>query len=61
MLHDQLGIDGIEKLKAACDAGTVAKLKGFGVKTQQKILEGIEFLTQVGRTACASTRLCPLV
>ncbi|HEV3440347.1 MAG TPA: DNA polymerase/3'-5' exonuclease PolX [Gemmata sp.] len=47
-LHDSLGLDTIEKLKAACERGEVAKLKGFGAKTQQKILEGIAFLGQVG-------------
>lgn len=47
-LFDELKIDSIEKLKAACEAGQVAKLKGFGVKTQQKILEGIAFLDQMG-------------
>lgn len=47
-LFDALGIDDIEKLRAACEAGDVAKLKGFGEKTQQKILEGIAFLGQVG-------------
>jgi DNA polymerase (family X) len=43
-LHDQLGVDDLDKLKAACEAGRVAALKGFGEKTQQKILEGVEFL-----------------
>jgi DNA polymerase (family X) len=47
-LHDSLGLDTIEKLKAACERGEVAKLKGFGAKTQQKIQEGIAFLGQVG-------------
>lgn len=47
-LHDELKIDSIEKLKAACEAGEVAKLKGFGAKTQAKILEGIAFLGKVG-------------
>lgn len=47
-LHDVLGIDTIAKLKAACDSGEVAKQKGFGAKTQQKILEGIAFLGTVG-------------
>ena len=47
-LYDQLGIDDLDKLKAACEAGQVAELKGFGAKTQQKILEGIEFLGQMG-------------
>lgn len=43
-LYDQLQIDSLEKLKIACDESKVAELKGFGAKTQQKILEGIEFL-----------------
>ena len=41
-LHQQLGVDSIEKLEAACQAGQVAKLAGFGEKTQANILEGIE-------------------
>jgi DNA polymerase (family 10) len=45
-LYDQLGIDDLDKLKAACEQGKVAQLKGFGEKTQQKILEGIAFLSQ---------------
>jgi len=48
-LFETLKIDSIEKLKAACDAGEVAKQKGFGEKTQAKILEGISFLGQVGK------------
>jgi DNA polymerase (family 10) len=43
-LYDQLGIDDLDKLKQACEQDRVAALKGFGAKTQQKILEGIEFL-----------------
>jgi DNA polymerase (family 10) len=43
-LYDELGVDDLDKLKAACEDGRVAKLKGFGVKTQQKVLEGVEFL-----------------
>jgi len=48
-LHDELKIDSIDALKEACDAGEVAKLKGFGAKTQAKILEGIAFLGKVGK------------
>jgi DNA polymerase (family 10) len=48
-LIDELGVDDLDKLKAACDADQVAKLKGFGAKTQQKILEGIGFLAQMGQ------------
>src|SRR5208337_4962050 len=47
-LHDQLGIDSLDKLTLACEQGTVATLKGFGAKTQQKILEGIAFLKLMG-------------
>jgi DNA polymerase (family 10) len=48
-LFEELGVDDLDKLKAACDADKVAKLKGFGAKTQQKILEGISFLAQMGQ------------
>lgn len=41
-LHEQLGIDSIESLTQACNAGKVAELKGFGEKTQEKILSGIK-------------------
>jgi DNA polymerase (family 10) len=47
-VHDQLGIDTLDKLRAACESGEIATLKGFGTKTQQKILEGIAFLAEVG-------------
>jgi DNA polymerase (family X) len=47
-LYDLLGLDSLEKLKAACDSGEVAGLKGFGEKTQLKILEGLDFLDQLG-------------
>jgi DNA polymerase (family 10) len=47
-MFDELGIDSVEKLKEACGKDEVAKLKGFGAKTQQKILDGIAFLGTVG-------------
>ncbi|TVP79244.1 MAG: DNA polymerase/3'-5' exonuclease PolX [Puniceicoccaceae bacterium] len=40
-LHDALGLDSIEGLKRACEAGEVAALKGFGAKSEEKILSGI--------------------
>src|SRR5437588_5574453 len=40
-LHDELGIETIEQLEAACNEGKVAKLKGFGEKTQMNICAGI--------------------
>ena len=42
-LNDKLGIETIEQLLAACQAGKIAGLDGFGEKTQSKILEGIQF------------------
>ncbi|MCB1126429.1 MAG: histidinol-phosphatase, partial [Verrucomicrobiae bacterium] len=42
-LHDRLGVDSIDSLEAACQAGKVAELDGFGAKSQAKILEAIEF------------------
>ena len=41
-LHEQLGVDSIDSLTKACKEGEVAKLKGFGAKTQEKILSGIK-------------------
>ena len=41
LLHDKLGIGSLEDLEAACRAGRLTTLRGFGEKTQQKILEGI--------------------
>jgi DNA polymerase (family 10) len=48
-LYEQLGVDSPDKLKAACEAGQVAGLRGFGAKSQQKILEGIAFLAEMGQ------------
>jgi DNA polymerase (family 10) len=47
-LHES-GISDLEALRTACQADEVAKLKGFGAKTQQKILEGIDFVAQSGQ------------
>lgn len=40
-MYDGLGVDSLAKLKAACEAGEVAGLAGFGKKTEEKILEGM--------------------
>ncbi len=40
----ELGIESVYELEQACENGSVAKLKGFGGSTQQKILESIAFL-----------------
>jgi DNA polymerase (family 10) len=48
-LHDQLGIDSLDKLKAACEADQVAGLKGFGAKTQANILQALRFRAEAGQ------------
>ncbi|MBE7499457.1 MAG: DNA polymerase/3'-5' exonuclease PolX [Verrucomicrobiales bacterium] len=40
-LHDRLKIESVTQLEAACRAGQVATLDGFGEKTQTRILEAI--------------------
>jgi DNA polymerase (family 10) len=42
-LFKELGIDSLEKLEEAAAAGRLAVLPGFGVKTAEKILEGVAF------------------
>ena len=37
-----LAVEDLAKLKEVCESGAVAELKGFGEKTQDKILEGIK-------------------
>jgi DNA polymerase (family 10) len=42
MLYRELGIANLDQLKEACKAGVVSDLKGFGAKTVESILAGIE-------------------
>jgi len=48
-LFEELEIKDIATLKVACETDAVAGLKGFGAKTQAKILEGIAFRDTVGK------------
>lgn len=48
-LFDQLGVNSIASLTAACTDGRVAELAGFGAKTQEKILAGIKNREAYGR------------
>lgn len=43
-LYQELGIDSVESLRAACLAKEVQKLAGFGAKTEEKILKELEHL-----------------
>lgn len=44
----EAGISNLDELKKACEAGVIAKLKGFGGKTQAKLLAGLAFVEQSG-------------
>jgi DNA polymerase (family 10) len=48
-LHDRLGVDSVAALAAACTAGKVAELEGFGAKTQEKLLAGVRNREAYGR------------
>ena len=51
ILSKELDISSIESLKSACENNLVASLQGFGEKSQQRYLEGIElFHRNQGRT-----------
>ena len=41
LLHEELGISTVKELKAAAEAGKLRELKGFGAKTEARILEAI--------------------
>ncbi len=45
-IHDTLGIATITDLEAACQANKIAVLPGFGKKSQDNIVRGIQFLSQ---------------
>ncbi|MBU03987.1 MAG: hypothetical protein CMA58_03290 [Euryarchaeota archaeon] len=44
LLYEELNIDSLDKLKSACENNHIASLEGFGSKSQEKYLEGIELL-----------------
>jgi len=46
MLHDQLGVLSVADLQESCVKNEVAPMKGFGAKSQQRILDGIDLLAR---------------
>lgn len=48
-LHRELGIESLAQLRDACNQGKVRKLKGFGAKTEQSILEGLAIAEAAGQ------------
>jgi DNA polymerase (family 10) len=48
VLYEELGISSVEQLAEAIPAGRLAGLKGFGAKTEENILRGIELMRRAG-------------
>ena len=53
-LFHELGVTTLADLKAACEAGRVAELKGFGKKTAQTILDGIAHVEEAWKRVLIS-------
>jgi DNA polymerase (family 10) len=47
-LHETMKVESLADLRDAANSGKIAALKGFGEKTQAKILEGIAFIESAG-------------
>ena len=46
LIWQELGIDNTKALSEACRSGRIASLKGFGQKTEQKILDALAFISR---------------
>ncbi|MBX0321686.1 DNA polymerase/3'-5' exonuclease PolX [Halomicroarcula sp. F13] len=42
-LYEELGITTLDELEAAAEAGEIQEVKGFGAKTEQNILDNLDF------------------
>ena len=56
-LHAELGIGSVGELTEAIKAGRLRDVKGFGAKTEERILRGIELLQQSGERVLLSVGL----
>jgi DNA polymerase (family 10) len=56
-LHAELGIGSVAELTDAIKAGRLRDLKGFGPKSEERILRGIELLRQSGERVLLSVAL----
>lgn len=53
VLYNEMGIQSLDQLKAACEAEEVRALKGFGAKTEKVILDGMAY----AESAASQTRI----
>lgn len=72
-LYKELGVKTLAELQAACESGKVRELKGFGEKTEQTILQGMQLATtaesriywavadEVAQALRAHLRDCPAI
>ena len=58
-LHAALGIETVEALRRACEAGRVRGVKGFGEKSERRILESIRALDARAEPLSPSRVLLP--
>lgn len=49
VLYKKLGVKDLKTLKQAAKKGKISKLEGFGAKSEENILKGIEFLERYGQ------------
>jgi DNA polymerase (family 10) len=57
IFFNKLGLKSLTDLKAACKAGQLAKLKGFGKKTEESILQNIDLAAKhIERVSIAEAR-----
>ncbi|GAC1476676.1 MAG: DNA polymerase/3'-5' exonuclease PolX [Ktedonobacterales bacterium] len=45
-IHETLGITSLDELRAAAQSNRLATLPGFGAKSQENVLKGLDFLAQ---------------
>ncbi|SIR62714.1 DNA polymerase/3'-5' exonuclease PolX [Natronorubrum thiooxidans] len=48
-LYRELGVESLDDLEAAAEAGDIQEIKGFGPKTEQNIRDNLEFARQIGQ------------
>ncbi|WP_290815447.1 PHP domain-containing protein [Halovivax sp.] len=48
-LYRELGVSTLDELEAAAEAGEIREVKGFGPKTEENILDNVEFARTVGQ------------
>jgi DNA polymerase (family 10) len=49
VLYQELGINTLDQLQAACESGQVRTLKGFAAKTEKAILENIDIASEADK------------